>query len=157
MVRIGIERALPALAACGLVAACGANSQSEVGSTRPLTNGNVTAMQTGNAEATLNQSGISYRLDNSGSLVIRFSATSTSAMPQTIMARASLYNDSGGVIGDAVGGETPVAPGASVDIQLNGPAPNGTVASARFELTEVAAPTPIINTPVPTATYTPAG
>jgi hypothetical protein len=131
------------------LAACGSSSVPEVASATPLTTGSVSFSQTGNAAAHVQAGSVTYRLDDSGSLVVTLNVISTSATPQTIAVRASLYNSSGGVVGDATGAQIQVAPGKTAPVQLNGPAPQGTIASAVFELTAVASPTPLKNTPVP--------
>ena len=146
--------ALLGIAALAMVA-CGEKAQPEAVSAGALTTGAVQATQTGNAAAQLQAASVSYRVDNSGSLIVLIQVTSTASGPQTIMARASLYNASGQVIGDAVGGAVSVPAGATVPVQLTGPPPSGTITSATFELSTTPAPTPILNTPIPTATYTP--
>lgn len=138
-----------------LTAACGATTQPEVASATPLTAQTVTVKQTGNAAAQLDTSSITFQLDNSGSLVIHADVTSQATAPQTITARASLYDASGRLIGDATGGAIAIQPGATATLQLNGPTPHGTIASGTIELSNVAAPTPIVNTPVPTGPAAP--
>ena len=142
----------PLLAAlCGAtLAACGsAASQPEVQSSPPLTAHSVTVRQTGNASAEIVNSTITYLLDDSGGLVIHLSVQSQAASAQTITARASVYDTKGNLIGDATGGQLSVAAGSTASLQLNGPAPTGTIASTVFEVTNVASPTPRSTTPVP--------
>lgn len=148
--------ALLALLAAGasLLTACGSSTQPEIGSATPLTAASVTATQSGNAQAKLVPGTISYRVDASGSLVIKLSVMSTASTPQTILVRASLLDASGTLIGDAIGGTTQVAPGATASMELTGPAPNGTIASAVFEITNESAPTPSVTTPIPTTAST---
>ena len=140
------------VAGAALLAGCGSTSQPEVGSSTPLTAASVAATQTGNAQAKLLTSTIAYRVDDSGALVIALSVMSTASAPQTILVRASLFDAKGTLIGDAVGGSTPVAAGATATMQLNGPAASGTIASAVFEVTNTLAPTPGVTTPIPTPT-----
>ena len=139
---------------CGAtLAACGsAASQPEVQSRPPLTEQSVAVRQTGNASAQIVNSTITYQLDDSGGVVIHLSVQSQSPSAQTITARASLYDAKGNLIGDATGGQLSVAAGRTATVQLNGPAPTGTIASTVFELSTVASPTPISTTPVPTGT-----
>jgi hypothetical protein len=134
----------------GMLAACGSASQPEAVSAMPLTAASVSVTQTGNAQAKLVATSVSYKVDLSGSLVIQLSVTSTATSPQTVMVRASLFNAPGTLIGDAQGSATQVAPGATVAMELNGPAPNGTIASATFEITNTSAPAPAVTTPIPT-------
>lgn len=141
---------LLALPVACLLAACGTAPQAEVASATPLTAQTVTVRQSGNAAAQLVTSTITFQLDGSGSLVIHADAISQAAAAQTITARASLYDASGGLIGDATGGQIAVPAGETASLQLNGPAPHGTIASATVELSSVAAPTQVVSTPVPT-------
>ena len=137
-------------AVCGAtLAACGTSaSQPEVQSSPPLTAQSVTVRQTGNAPAQIITSTITYQLDDSGGLVIHLSVQSQSASAQTITARASVYDIKGNLIGDATGGQISVAAGSTAALQLNGPAPTGTIASTVFEVSSVASPTPTSTTPV---------
>ncbi|MBV8196444.1 MAG: hypothetical protein JOY80_13065 [Candidatus Dormibacteraeota bacterium] len=151
----GTVRLVLLATAAAAVTACGSSAQPEVGSASPLTNGMVTVSQTGSADAQIIASSLTYQLDDSGGLVVKLQVTSTATKKETIAGRASLYAESGTLIADAVGGDTTVDPGATVSLELSGPAPNGTIASAVVELTNTAAPTPIVNTPVPTGTFTP--
>jgi hypothetical protein len=139
---------------CGAnLAACGsAASQPEVQAAPPLTAQSVTVRQTGNASAQIVSSTITYQRDESGGLVIHVSVQSQAASAQTITARASLYDAKGDLVGDASGGQISVAPGATAALQLNGPAPAGTIASTVFEVSNVPSPTPIATTPIPTGT-----
>lgn len=139
-------------ALCGAtLAACGSSaSQPEVQSSPPLTAQSVTVHQTGNASAQIVTSTITYQLDDGGALVIRLSVQSQAASAQTITARASVYDSKGNLIGDATGGQISVAAGSTATLQLNGPAPTGTIASTVFEVSNVASPTPPSTTPVPT-------
>ena len=135
------------------LAACGsASSQPEVQSRPPLTEQSVAVRQTGNAAAQIVNSTITYQLDDSGGVVIHVSVQSQSASAQTITARASLYDAKSNLIGDATGGQLSVAAGGTASLQLNGPAPTGTIASTVFEISNVASPTPTSTTPVPTGT-----
>ena len=137
------------------LAGCGSSSQPEVGATTRLTTGSVSVKQSGTARVQIQQTSVAYRLDDSGGLVVTLSVTSQAGTAQTIMARATLYNAAGAVIGDASGGSTQVPPGGTTTLQLNGPAPQGTIASALFEVTAISSPTQIAGTPPPTPTYSP--
>ena len=139
-------------ALCGAtLAACGTSApQPEVQSSPPLTAQSVTVRQTGNASAQIVTSTITYQLDDSGGLVIHLGVHSQSASAQTITARASLYDAKGNLIGDATGGQLSVAAGGTATLELNGPAPTGTIASTAFEVSNLASPTPTSTTPVPT-------
>jgi hypothetical protein len=83
---------------------------------------------------------VSYRLDGSGTLVVHLGVTSNASDKQTITARASLFDSRGSLIGDATGGQIGVSPGSTVTLQLNGPKPNGEIASATFEFTALPIP-----------------
>jgi len=145
--------AFVAATAAAAAAGCGGSTQlPEAATGGPVTAATVGFSQTGNADAHIQQGSITYRLDATGSLVVRLSLTSSAATTQTIAIRASLYNSSGSIIDDAVGGQIQVAPGATTQVELTGPQPQGTIASAVFEVTATAAPTPLTNTPIPNGT-----
>jgi len=131
-----------ALCAGFALGACGSTQIPEAPATSPLTSGTVGFSQTGNAQAQIQQDSITYRVDDSGSLVVHLSLTSNASAAQSLAVRASLYDNSGAVIGDATGGQVQVAPGSTVQLQLNGPAPQGTISSAVFEVTATSSPTP---------------
>lgn len=136
----------------GMLVACGSSAQPVAQASPPLTAQSVAVHQTGNGAARIVTSSITYQVDDSGSLVIHLSAQSQSAAPETVTVRASLFDSGGNLIGDASGGQVQVPASGSASIQLNGPAPHGTISSAVFEVSDVAAPTPVVNTPVPTGT-----
>jgi hypothetical protein len=124
-----------ALAACGdtvtLPQAPGAT---------PFKAATVTITQTGDAPATVETDSVTYTSDNSGSLVIHLSLKSNATTAQTFAVQATLFDSTGLIVGNASGGQIMVAPSATTPVQLNGQMPNGTIASARFEVTAVAAP-----------------
>ena len=144
-----------AAALTGLLAACGSSGQPQVQSSRPLTAQSVAVKQTGNGAAQIVPTTVTYQIDDSGALVIQLSVQSQSTAAESIMVRASLFDSDGGLIGDAAGGRVAVAPGSTTMVQLNGPRPQGTIAGATFEVTDVTSPTPVVNTPIPTGTFTP--
>jgi hypothetical protein len=132
-----------------LLAACGSTEQlPEAVSTSPLTNGTPAVNQTGSPDATIDQSSVTYKIDNAGILVVKLKLTSAAAEPQTIAVRGSLFNASGLIIGDVTGGAVKVDPSSTQDLQLTGNAPSGIIASVTFEVTTQASPTP---TATPTA------
>ena len=112
----------------------------------------MTVRQTGDAAAQIVTSTIAYQVDDSGALVVHLNVQSQSASAQTITARASLFDAKGNLVGDATGGQISVAPGVTAALQLNGPAPTGTIAGSVIEVSNVASPTPTSTTPVPTGT-----
>lgn len=151
---MGRSAILVAAAGCTLVA-CGSTAQPEAQSAAPLTAQSVPARQTGNAPAQLVTSTISYQLDDSGSLVIHLTVQSRAPGAETVTVRASLFDAAGALIGDATGGRTSVPPGSTAGVQLNGPAPHGTIAAATFEVTDLSAATPPASTPIPTGPSAP--
>lgn len=127
---------------------CGSTTKlPEAPATGPLTSGSVQIKQTGNAAAQVDPASVTFQIDNSGSLVVRLRVTSNAGRPQTLAVRASLFDSSGGIIGDATGGDIGLPPGAPASFELNGPAPAGTIAAATFEMTAQASPTPTAATP----------
>jgi hypothetical protein len=97
--------------------------------------------QEGSAPVTIDTSSVTFMPDDSGSLVVHVTLTSTSAAPVTVIVRGSLYDTSHAIVGDVTGGQVNVAPGSTTTIQLNGPRPLGTIASATFEATTQPSPT----------------
>lgn len=79
----------------------------------------VAITQQGNADATIDTQSVSFKLDDSRSLVVHATLTSHATSMISVSARASMYD-----------------PGHS----LSGPTPIGTIASALFEVTDQ--PTP---------------
>ncbi len=142
----GWRPALPVLAgalAAVALAACGDTVRlPEAPATGALTSPPVQIRQTGSALAQVDPSSVTFQLDDSGSLVVRLNVRSTAGASQTLALRASLFDSSHRVIGDAVGGQVEVAPGASTAIELTGPAPIGTIAAATIEVNTAASPTP---------------
>jgi hypothetical protein len=136
-----------------MLAACGSTQKlPEATSGGALTTSDVDSHinQTGDAPATIDQSSVTFKVDDSGSLVVRLRLMSSASSPATFAVRGSLYDSGGNIIGDATGGEVNVDPGATASIELNGPPPHGTIASATFEVTSISAPTPTPPTPAPT-------
>jgi hypothetical protein len=140
--------------ACALVvfgaalAACGSTTQlPEAPATGALAASPLPVTQTGNAAARIDPKSVTLHLDNTGGLVVHVSATSTAADAETIMVRGSLLSANGTPVGDVTGGAIDIAPGATVQLELTGPAPNGTVASATFEVSTAASPPSSAATP----------
>jgi hypothetical protein len=137
------RRALAAAALGLLLAACGdtAATPQVVGQT-PVTAATVTVRQTGLAAAVVDQSSVHFAIDGSGGLVISASVRSQAHHAVTLSIRASLYDGSGALIGDAAGGTLAVPHDGTAALRLTGPAPRGTITSATFEVSTAAAPTP---------------
>jgi hypothetical protein len=129
-----------ALCALLLVACGGTPRLPEAPSTAPLVTDSVSVTQTGTAPVAIVPDSARYRLDDSGSLVVTLEVTSEATAPQTITARASLYDMNGRLIGDATGGDVGVDPGQTLSLQLNGPPPMGEIVSARYEFTALPIP-----------------
>jgi hypothetical protein len=133
--------ALGAAALLAALAACGDDTTlPQAPSTGPFTTTPVSITQQGNAAATVDTSTITFKLDDSRSLVVHLTIRSTAASTIAVSIRGSLYDPKHALIDDVTGGQINVEPGSSADVQLNGPTPLGTIASATFELT--AKPTP---------------
>src|SRR5947209_8293920 len=136
------------LLVAGVVAACGDTTRiPQAAASGALISAPVRVEQTGNAPVQIDTSSATFKIDDSGSLVVSCRLSSNAQAPQTIALRATLYDSSGKIVGDATGGAVNVAPGSSIGVQLTGPAPLGTIASARFEASTQASPTPTSSTP----------
>ena len=128
------------MAALGL-AACGDSTiLPQAQATGALTAASVRIEQSGPAHVQIDASHVTFQIDNSGTLVVNLSLRSSESSRKTLTLRASLYDSGGTVIGTATGGVVNLAAGASTPVQLNGSAPNGTIAAARFEVTAQGAP-----------------
>jgi hypothetical protein len=122
------------------LAACGDSIQlPQAPGQTPFQAATVAVSQTGNAPATVDKGTVTYMLDNAGSLVVHLSLMSTASTAQTFAVQATFFDTKGLIVGNASGGQVMVAPGATTPVQLNGQTPNGTIASATFEVTAVAA------------------
>jgi len=139
-----------------MLVACGDAVTLPVGpSATPFRSGTVGFSQTGTAPVTIDPSSIQYKLDSSSSLVVTLILTSSADTSQTVSVRASLYDPNGGLIGDATGGAVNVDPSATTAVELTGPSPLGTIASATFEVTSLPLPTSTPSaTPSPSASPT---
>ena len=110
-------------------------------SSSPFSTGSVAITQRGNADASIDTSSATFKLDDAGTLVAHLSVRSTAATTITISIRGSIYDPQHRLIGDVTGGQIDVAPGSTAPGQLTGPTPLGTMASAVFELTAQPSPT----------------
>ena len=139
-----LRRFGPACAAALLIAtlaACGDDTKlPQAPSSSPFSTSPVSITQRGNAAATIDTSSVTFKLDDSRSLVAHLTVRSTARSTIAVSIRGSLYDPHHALIGDVTGGQINVQPGSTAAVQLNGPAPLGTIAAATFELT--AKPTP---------------
>lgn len=135
----------PACAACLLVAAlsaCGDDTKlPQAPSARPFATSPVSVVQQGNAAAIIDTSSVTFKLDDSRSLVAHLSVRSTATSTIAISIRGSIYDPQHALIGDVTGGQINVSPGSTTAVQLTGPTPLGTIASVTFELTAKTTPT----------------
>jgi len=137
------SRALVAVASL-LVVACG-DSSVTVPQAAPsaLIAGTVTVKQTGDAPVSIVTGSASWKIDDARLVDVGLTVHCTASTAVTVSARASLYDSSGKLVGDATGGQLNVKPGADSRLMLTGPTPTGTVSSATFEFTTIPAATPI--------------
>jgi hypothetical protein len=96
--------------------------------------------QQGNAPVTINPSSVTFSPDDTQSVVVHLTGQSAAPSSITISVRGSLFDPQHQLIGDVSGGQINVAPGSSVDVQLTGPTPLGTIASAVFEVSTQPSP-----------------
>ncbi len=130
-----------ALLLAGL-AACGDDTKLPVApSSTPFSTTPVSVAQQGNADVTIDTSSATFKLDDSRSLVVHLTVHSNAASTIAISIRGSLYDPNHALIGDVTGGQVNVEPSSTTAVQLNGPTPLGTIASATFEVTAKATPT----------------
>lgn len=130
--------ALPLVALSG----CGDDTKiPQAASVTPFATSSVAITQQGNADATIDTSSVTFRLDDARSLVVHATLTSHATSMISISVRASLYDPAHSIVGDAIGGQVMVQPGQQTTLSLNGPTPLGTIASAVFEVSQQPAPT----------------
>jgi hypothetical protein len=96
--------------------------------------------QQGNAAATIDRSSVTFKPDDTQSLVVHLTVHSTATTPITLTVRGSIFDPQHQLIGDVSGGQINVAPASSVDVELTGPTPLGTIASAVFEVSTLPSP-----------------
>jgi hypothetical protein len=101
----------------------------------------VAIVQQGNADVSIDTSSVTFALDDSRSLVAHLTLHSNAAVLATVTIRGSLYDPAHRLVGDLSGGEVNVAPGSTASVELTGPTPLGTIASATFEATAQPSPT----------------
>ena len=106
----------------------------------PFTAAAVAITQQGNADVSIDDTSVRFVLDGTRSLVVHLSLTSNVTKPVTISVRASLFDPTHKLVGDAVGGQINVQPGQVTAVELSGPTPLGTIASAVFEASTRASP-----------------
>lgn len=131
-------RARPACATALLLLAlsgCGDDTKiPQAVAATPFATSSVAITQQGDAAATIDARSVSFKLDDSRSLVVRATLTSHARSLISISVRASLYDPRHNLVGDAIGGQVKVQPGQQTTLNLSGPTPLGTIASAVFEV-----------------------
>jgi hypothetical protein len=124
-----------------LLVSCGDTPVVDEATTQPPVQApHVAVTQTGDATVVVPPDGARFRLDNAGLLVVDVVVRSTAAAPQTISLRASVYDSTGRLVGDATGGSVRVAPGAETTVELSGPTPLGTITAVTVEVHTLPAP-----------------
>ena len=125
------------LAACSDTA-----SIEEATSAAPLTAPRVNITLTGDAGVTIPDPSreVTFRLDDARLLDIDLRVHSQATAPEIAAVKATLFDASGLIVGDATGGSTALPPGQDASFTLTGPAPTGTIAKATFEVHLTPAP-----------------
>ncbi len=138
----GLRALLPGVAL--LVVACGdAAPTVPQAQSSPLIAASVSVQQTGDAPVQIVQGSVTWKLDDARLVNVALTVHCTAGTAVTVSGRASLYDASGKLVGDATGGQLNVQPDQDSQLKLTGPTPTGTVASARFEFTTIPSATPI--------------
>ena len=106
----------------------------------PLAAANVTVTQTGDSDVTIPPGGVTFSQDAARLLVVDVKLRFSAAQPRTIALRATVYDSTGRIVGDATGGAVQVKPGSEVTVELSGPTPTGTIAAVTVEAHTVPAP-----------------
>lgn len=138
----GLRALLPLVAVT--VVACGDSAPTvPQAATSPLIGASVSVKQSGDAPVQIVPGSVTWKIDDARLVNVMLTVHSTAKAAVTASARASLYDKSGKLVGDATGGQLNVQPGKDIQLQLTGPTPLGTVESASFEFTTIPAATPI--------------
>lgn len=124
------------------LAACGDDTKlPQAPAASPFQTATVSIAQTSNVDASIDTSSVTFKLDDSRSLVAHLTVRSMASASLTISIRGSIYDPNHALVGDVTGGQIDVPPGGSTPMQLTGPTPQGTIASATFEITATPTPT----------------
>lgn len=124
-----------------VLAACGDDTHiPQAASSTPFATTPVAIVQQGNAPVSIDTSSVTFALDDTRSLVAHLSVHSDAPAPVTVVIRGSIYDRTHALIGDLTGAQINVAPGSTAPVELTGPSPLGTIASAVFEATAQTAP-----------------
>jgi hypothetical protein len=127
-----------------LLTACGDPPVVDQATTRPpLAAPNVAVTQTGDTDVVIPPGGVSFRLDAARLLVVDVRLRSTAPTPRMVVARASVYDSAGRLVGDAAGAAISVPPGTETTVELSGPTPAATIAAVTIEVHTVAAPSSV--------------
>ena len=106
----------------------------------PLAATNVTVTQTGDSDVTIPAGGVTFSQDAARLLVVDVRLRFSAAQARTIALRATVYDSTGRIVGDATGGAVQVQPGGEITVELSGPTPRGTIAAVTVEVHTVPAP-----------------
>jgi hypothetical protein len=140
---VGVRTLVLAPLAGGLLLACGGPPViDQVVNQTPLAVPNVVVTQTGDPDVVIPPGGVTFSQDAARLLVIDIRLRFTGAQPRTVALRATVYDATGRIVGDATGGAIQVTPGSEIPVELSGPTPSGTIAAVTVEVHTVPAPSP---------------
>ena len=124
-----------------LLAGCGGPPVVDQAVTQtPLAAANVVVTQTGDSDVTIAPGGVTFSLDAARLLVVDVKVRFSAPMPRTVALRATVYDATGRIVGDATGGAIQVVPGSEIGVELSGPTPAGTITAVTVEVHTVPAP-----------------
>jgi hypothetical protein len=129
-----------ALALAGLTGCGDTTKLPQAPASSPFATSSVAVVQQGNADALIDTSSVTFKLDDSRALVAHLTVRSRATSTIAISIRGSIYDPHHALIGDVSGGQVNVSPGSTAAVQLTGPTPLGTIASVTFELTTKTTP-----------------
>ena len=125
-----------------LLAACGSETPTvPQAATSAAIGPNVSVKQTGDAQVSIVPGSVGFKIDDAKLINVTLTVHSTAPGPQTVSARASLFDAAGKLVGDATGGVLNAASGADTPVALSGPTPLGTITAATIEFHLVPSPT----------------
>ncbi|HEX6492798.1 MAG TPA: hypothetical protein VF112_04765 [Candidatus Dormibacteraeota bacterium] len=138
---MGVRTLVLAPLAGGLLLACGGPQViDQAVSQTPLALANVAVTQTGDSDVAIPPGGITFSQDAARLLVVDVRLRFSGPQPRTVALRATVYDQTGRIVGDATGGAIQVVPGSEVSVELSGPTPTGTIAAVTVEVHTVPAP-----------------
>jgi hypothetical protein len=133
---VRVRRLLLARLAGGLLlSGCGGPATlDEAANATPVAVPDVAITQTGDSDIGIPTGQVTFGLDAAGLLVVDLHLRSAAAAARTVAVRATVFDSTGRIVGDATGAAVMVQPGTDTAVELSGPTPSGTISAATLEV-----------------------